>query len=260
MSLALPDCHRTLIVGAAGSLGRACVRTFAEAGATVCAADLALEAAQGTVAGLVGDHDAIAMDVSNPEEVQAMADRLCADAPFDSVVFCAGLAITSTVAAHDWAAYRRLMSVNLDGAFHVGQSFVRPMHKTGKPGSFVFIGSVAGLRGEAAAAAYCASKAGLHSFVDAFAAENTCHGIRANSVAPGSVDSDMIRQVAQQIADERGASYDEIFEEVSHKGAATRLVTPEEVANACLWLASPLSSGVTGTTIRVDVGQLLDRF
>lgn len=258
MSLTLPPSHTALIIGAAGSLGRAAVQAFAGAGARVCAADLTVDAAQTALCGIAGDHQAVALDVSNATDVEAMGETLCAERPFDSVIFCSGVAATATLADHDWNEYRRLMAVNLDGAFYVAKSFVRPMMQAGRPGSFVFIGSVAGLRGEAAAAAYCASKAGLHGFVAAFAAENTQHDIRANAVAPGNVDSAMIRQVAQEIADERGASYEEVFEELSHKGAASRLVSPAEVANTCLFLASPLSGGITGQTITVDVGQMLD--
>ncbi len=251
--------HRAVVIGAAGAIGHACTRAFAEAGVTVTALDKDLDSAAATAATLSGDHAALALDVCDPVAVAKVAEEVWRAGTYDSVVYAPGTVFTANVADIPWARYRALMSVNLDGAFHVAQGFVRPMLAAHRPGSFVFLSSMAGLRGEAGASAYCASKFGLIGLVQSFAAEMTGSGIRVNAVAPGNVDTPMLRQVAREVAASTGPSGDPdaTYASFARVGAARRLVTPAEVADACVWLAGPASAGVTGTTLRVDAGALV---
>ena len=251
--------HKAVVVGAAGAIGSACARAFAEAGATVTAVDKDLDGAAATAATLTGDHAALALDVCDPVAVTRIAEEISQARAYDSVVYAPGTVFTADVADIPWARYRALMSVNLDGAFHVAQGFVRPMLASQRPGSFVFLSSMAGLRGEAGASAYCASKFGLIGLVQSFAAEMTGREVRVNAVAPGNVDTPMLRQVARDIAANTGLSGDPdaTYASFAQVGAARRLVTPAEVAAACVWLAGPASAGVTGTTLRVDAGALV---
>jgi NAD(P)-dependent dehydrogenase (short-subunit alcohol dehydrogenase family) len=250
--------HRALIVGGGGGIGASCVAEFAAAGASVTSLDLKLSMAEESIEGLAGCHRAMQADVSNPDSLQSIVEQIKGDSPFDSIVYCAGVTATSSVIEHDWNEYRRVMSINLDGAFYVAKAFCKTMVEAKSQGSVVFLSSMSGQRGESLASAYCASKFGLIGMMESFAAENTQHGIRANAVAPGNVDSPMLRNVAREISAETGQTAEEVWQELSHQGAAVRLVELTEVAQVCLWLASPLSSGVTGATIRVDAGQTLD--
>lgn len=250
----LPSPHVAAVIGAGGAIGRACIRTFAAAGASIRALDLSETAAATSIEGLDGDHHAGAIDVTDRPGVESCADRIGA---VDSVIYAAGLDYDAEVVATDWQAYRRVMAVNLDGAFHVAAAFALPMIAAARGGAFVYLSSVAGLRGEAGAAVYCASKYGLIGMVASFAAEMTPHGIRANAVCPGSVDSPMLRRVADDIARRKGLNGQELYGAMSHSGAAQRFVRPEEVAETCLYLASPAASAVTGSVIRVDCGSQL---
>ena len=251
--------HKAVIVGAAGAIGGACARAFAGAGATVTALDKDLDGAAATLAPLTGDHAALEVDVCDPAAVAKVAQEIWQAGAYDSVVYAPGTVFTADVADIPWARYRALMSVNLDGAFHVAQGFVRPILAARRPGAFVFLSSMAGLRGEAGASAYCASKFGLIGLAQSFAAELTGSGIRVNAVAPGNVDTPMLRRVAEDVAANTDPPGDPeaVYASFARIGAARRLVSPSEVASACVWLAGPASAGVTGTTLRVDAGGLV---
>ncbi len=250
----LPDGHITVVIGGGGAIGAACVRAFAEAGATVWSVDLHEQAAAGALTDLAGAHHAAACDVTDPASAEALAGVV---GKADSVIYAAGLNADGNVVDIDWSAYRRVMAVNLDGAFHIGAAFARRMSTRGGGGAFVFLSSTAGLRGEAGASIYCASKFGLIGFVESMAAELASERIRVNAVCPGNVDSPMLRDVARRIAERTGADAEAIWLDMAHSGAALRLVTPAEVAALCLHLASPASTAITGTTVRVDAGAML---
>jgi NAD(P)-dependent dehydrogenase (short-subunit alcohol dehydrogenase family) len=246
--------HRAAVVGAGGAIGRATCRAYADAGATVVALDLDVDAARRALADLTGDHSAARVDVTDLASVEQAAVE---SGEIDSVVYGAGIAFTSDVTSTEWSRYRRLMAVNLDGAFYVGAAFARRMLDARRAGSFVFISSTAGQRGEAGASAYCASKFGLIGLVESFAAELTPAGIRVNAVCPGNVDSPLLHAVAGEVAAREGVPAAEVLHRFAHDGAARRLVNPDEVAAAVVWLTSPGAVAITGTMVRVDAGQPL---
>jgi NAD(P)-dependent dehydrogenase (short-subunit alcohol dehydrogenase family) len=246
--------HRAVVIGAGGAIGAAVCRAYARAGANVLALDLEYEAAQRAIAGLHGDHAAAPIDVTDVASVDDAADNAgCVD----SVVYSAGIAFTADVVDLSWSNYRKLMAVNLDGAFYVGAAFARPMLEAGRIGSFVFISSTAGQRGEGGAAAYCASKFALIGFAESFAAELTRAKIRVNVVCPGNVDSPLLRSVSTAVAAREGLNMQVVLHRFAHEGAAQRLVEPDEVAETVVWLCSSLAEAITGATLRVDAGQLL---
>ena len=249
--------HTTVVLGAGGAIGSATCRAFAGVGATVRAADLDGDAASEAVAELEGDHLSAAVDVTDVDEVERLARRVWRRGPVDSVVYAPGVVFTADVADTDPGAYRRLMAVNLDGAFYAARAFVKPMLEAERGGSLVFVSSIAGKRGEAGASAYCASKFGLIGLVQSFAGEVAGRSIRVNAVCPGNVESPMLEKVARDIAAHRGWDEREVWREMADEAAAGRLVSPEEVAAAGLWLCSPAASAVTGEAINVDGGVLI---
>lgn len=245
-----------MVIGGGGAIGRACLRAFAAAGANLWSLDLDGAAAAAGLDGLGHGHHHAALDVTDRK---AVADRAQAIGACDSIVYAAGLESDGDIVDLDWADYRRVMAVNLDGAFHVAAGFAGAMISARRAGSFVFLASMAGLRGEAGTSVYCASKFGVVGLVESFAAEMTPHAIRINAVCPGNVDSPMLRRITQSVTGRVGGDADELYESWSRYGAAQRMVTPREVADLCLFLASPAATAITGAAVRVDAGAMLYR-
>jgi NAD(P)-dependent dehydrogenase (short-subunit alcohol dehydrogenase family) len=248
--------HTVVIFGAGGGIGRATTQAFANAGATVWAVDIDANAVDETVKRLGNTHRSATVDVSDANAVNELATHIWQASPVDSVVYAPGLVFTANVADLEFSDYKRLMAVNLDGAFYVAKAFVREMLSNKRAGSFVFLSSMAGKRGEAGASAYCASKFGLLGMVQSFAAEVATHDIRVNAICPGNVNTPMLRNVAEAIARNTNRNVNDVWQEMANVAAAKRLVEPDEVAQTCLWLCSPSASGITGESINVDAGAL----
>lgn len=238
---------RVLVIGASGGIGRACVKLMAAQSWEVIAADLAKPES---------DPPAVCetLDVTDADTVAKFAE---AHPSVDAVIYAAGTVASMSMERTDFSVWRRIMAVNLDGAAHVAKPFTAQMIERGTGGAFVFLSSAAGLRGESGATAYSASKAGLIGMVEAMAAELTPHNIRVNAVAPGNVDTPMLRKVAADIALNTGETETEVWDGFARTGAAQRLIAPREVAEVCAALCSPPFSGVTGATVPVDAGYLL---
>jgi NAD(P)-dependent dehydrogenase (short-subunit alcohol dehydrogenase family) len=243
-----------VVVGAGGTIGAAICRGYAAAGAAVLALDANEAAARSAVTALPGQaHQAAALDVTDLRAVRAAAAAAACDG-VSSVCYAAGVAPTFGVLAFDWDGYRQTMAVNLDGALYVAHAFGHVMTAARRGGSFCFLSSAAGRRGEAGAAAYCASKFALLGVTESFAAEAGPDGIRVNAVCPGNVDSPMLARVARAQASRRGTSAAAELTAAAGAAALRRLVRPEEVADVVVWLASEHASAVTGAVIDVTAG------
>lgn len=243
-----------VVLGAGGGIGSACCLAFAGAGYRVVAGDIRVSAAEAAVRGLPREPIAAAVDVTRADEVDRFTQGLAADGRIAALVYAPGLVMTAAIERTDWARYRDLMAVNLDGAFHAAAAFARVMKQGGPPAAMVLIASTAGRRGEAGASHYCASKFGLIGLGESLAAELAPDGIRVNVVCPGNVDTPMLREVARQVAAFRGLDEEGVWRSLHETGAARRLVRPEEVAAACVALCEPAFSGTTGATLTVDAG------
>lgn len=248
--------RQVAVIGAGGGIGRACVAAFAASGWRILAADrdgdamrLALDELD-----LSDPHEAHGVDVRDRHAIDRFARHI---GSVDAMIYCAGLVATMPIAETDFDVFDHVMAVNLSGAAHAASAFARTMKSARTGGSMVFIASTAGLRGEANASAYCASKFGLIGLVQSVAAELTACDIRVNAVAPGNVDTPMLRRVAEDIAALEDRSVEAVWHDLAHAGAAQRLIKPEEVASLCVALCAPQSAGLTGATIPIDGGALL---
>ena len=235
---------KALVIGAAGHLGKACVEELLSLGSEVFAADLIKPNIPGA--------SAMEIDVTKLESVKAQIMDIEKNGPIDALVYAAGVNFTGYVDETDWQQYQKLMQVNLQGAFHVGAALEESMRKVKRNFSSVFISSTAGLKGEAGGSIYVATKFGLIGFVQSFASEIAQFGGRANAVCPGNVDSPMLRKLAGQIADRQSKTEEQVLRELAASSAFHRLIDPNEVAKACVWLLSAHSSGISGQTIVVD--------
>lgn len=246
---------RALVVGAAGAIGAAVTRDLAASGCTVLAADL--REANGVVAGLTGDgHTAAEVDVIDLASVQSLVTRAFAGGELHAVVYAAGTNTSGPIGELDWADYDRVMGVNLRGAFHLASTLAEPLTAQRATASVVLLASTAGQRGEAGGSVYCASKFGLIGLMQSLAAELAPAGVRVNAVAPGNVDSPMLRELAVHVAEREGTDAATVLSALAAEAAQRRLVGVHEVAAACTWLLSSRASGITGTTVNVDGGTL----
>ena len=239
--------HFSLVIGSNGTIGTACKEALTSAGSEVILMDCDLPKTKSA-------NMFLKCDVTNIEEVINAAKKIM---KIDSLIYAAGLNYDAKVIDTNWNEYRKLMSVNLDGAFHIGSVFGKKMAQQ-KSGSFIFLSSFAGLRGEAGASVYSATKFGLIGFMESFAAEMTSFNVRVNAICPGNVDSPMLKQVAKDIAKRNNLSAQNIYNEMKNSGAAKRFVNPNEVADLAVFLSSNQSTGITGSVIKIDCGAGVD--
>lgn len=241
-----------IVTGAAMGMGEATARLFAEAGAKVVVADFNDEKGKAVVADIVrsgGSATFVHVDISKAADVEAMvAAAVKAYGRLDVAVNNAALTPDDKpVHEFDEAYWDRLMSVDLKGTALCLKYELRQMLAQGKGGSIVNISSVSGFRPQATTVAYVAAKHGVNGLTKVAALENGQHNIRVNSVAPGAIDTPMLRGALEQFGLDPVAYAPQL-------SLLNRFAQPSEVAQASLWLASDLSSYVTGTTIHVDAG------
>ena len=237
--------RRAFVTGGASGIGAAIVRRLAADGAQVVIADLDLPGAQ-ALAQQIGA-TAVALDVTDLDNVaQVMARLAAAEGPFEILVNNAGLdqhAFFTDTAAPDW---RRLLAVNLEAVFATTHAALPAMQKACF-GRIINIASEAGRMGSRGGAVYAAAKGGVIAFTQSIARENGRYGITANVVAPGPIDTPMLRAAVAQ----RG---EPLLKAMTQATLAGRLGTPEEVAAAVAFLASDGAAFITGETLGVSGG------
>lgn len=241
-----------LITGAGSGIGRAMTVLFAREGAAVLAADVNQAGADETVR-LVRDAggraEALKADVSRSADVQAMiAGCLQAFGRIDVLCNNAGIGSTQTVVDTPEEVWSRVFEVNVTGTF-LGCKYAIPHMIEAGGGAIVNTASVAGLVGIKNRAAYCASKGAVVLLTKSIALDYVNEGIRCNCVCPGTVGSPWVERllaVASDPAAERAS--------LEARQPMGRLGTPEEIAEAALYLASDAASFVTGSELVIDGG------
>lgn len=237
-----------IITGAASGIGAASARLFAQEGAKVCIADIDMEKGTQVADSITesgGDAFFQNLDITSEhawkDAVNKVVDRYRL---LNVLVNCAAMPHAATVeetTAEDWD---RVMEVNAKGTF-LGTREVIPHMRRAGGGSIINISSGAGLVGQSWAAAYNASKAAVHLLAKSTAIQYAKDGIRANSVHPGAIDTQMLHQSEEQIGDSE-----------AFNRPMGRMGTPEEIGYGILFLASDESSYTTGTELIIDGGKL----
>lgn len=243
---------RTAVVTGGGrGIGLACSQALAEAGAAVIIADVDPEvAAAGQHELAKAGHDAttVGMDVTNPEQVTAVAEDLTDRfGSVDILINNAGIA-RSGVNAEDVADehWRNVIDVNLNGVFWCCRAFGKYMIANGH-GAIVNLGSMSGdiVNRPQPQSYYNASKAAVHHLTRSLAAEWGQSGVRVNAVAPTYIETEMLKTV-------KGA--DDLKREWLRDTPMGRLGRPEEIASVVLFLASDAASLLTGSIVSADAG------
>jgi 2-keto-3-deoxy-L-fuconate dehydrogenase len=258
--MTLLSTHNTaLVTGAASGIGRAVAHALAN---------------QGVKRLILVDRDATRLDQlarEMPETQTVLAVGDVADADFwartqallvdlDMAVINAGVSGASTITETDFDEWRRILSINLDGAFLSLQAAMRAMTKAVEPkGSIVFTASASGLKAEVGTAAYGASKAGLLQLMRVAAKEGAAQGIRVNAIAPAGVETAMWSGTAY-FRDRVSALGSEaaVYAEIAAAGTPLgRFATADEIAAQICFLLSPAAATITGATLSSDGGYLL---
>ncbi len=248
-----------VVTGAAGGIGKQIARTFARAGASIAIADLDHAGAQRAAAELERDGAraiAVAVDVTSEAQVDvAMARVVEAFGRIDVLVSNAGVQIVAPLEDFEFADWRRVIAIHLDGAFLCTRAALRQMYKQGSGGSIIYMGSVHSKEASLLKAPYVAAKHGLMGLAKVVAKEGAKHGVRANVICPGFVRTPLVdRQIPEQ-ASALGISPEAVVREVMLKETVDgEFTTIEEVAEAALFFASFGSNALTGQSLTVSHG------
>jgi len=231
---------KVVITGAGGGIGSALVKAFAGEGATVIGCDRSAT----TDEPIAPDHLEV-FDLLDPTSIGRAAENILSSfgAP-DCLINNAGWTRAELMEDVTPEVIARELQLNLAGVMQFTQALLPAMLER-EIGSIVFVSSVNAIQ-HFGNPVYAAAKAGIEAYSRAIAVEYGAHGIRSNSICPGSTRT--------HAWDHRLQAEPALLPRVTRLYPLQRMVTPEEVANAVLFLASPLSSGITGVTLPVDAG------
>jgi 2-hydroxycyclohexanecarboxyl-CoA dehydrogenase len=236
------DGRRAVVTGGARGIGAAIAERLASEGAEVVVADVDRNAAERTATRIGGS--AVALDVADAVAVER---ALAAIEPVDVLVSNAGTDDFGWFGDMTPERWRRLLAVNVEGAFACTRAVLPPMQAAGY-GRIVVIASEAGRIGSKANAVYAATKGALIAFVKSLARENARYGITVNAIAPGPIETPLLEANRSLPRGER------IVAAMIAGTQLGRLGTPEEVAAAAAFLAAEEASYVTGETLGVSGG------
>jgi NAD(P)-dependent dehydrogenase (short-subunit alcohol dehydrogenase family) len=230
--------RRAFVTGGASGIGAAIAVRLAADGADVTIGDVDLDTAKGH-ADRIGA-TAVHLDVTDPASAQA---AIADGGPFDVLVNNAGIDLSGVffgkVTVEQW---RRLLAVNLEGVFACTQAALPAMQRAGW-GRIVNLSSEAGRKGAKADAVYAATKGAVIAFTASIAMENARYGITVNAVAPGPIETPLLRRMPPKA-----------IEIVTASTLLRRLGQPEEIAAAVSFLASDEAAYITGETLAVSGG------
>ena len=238
-----------LITGASRGIGSGIARVFAQNGANVAftysSSEAPALALQEELSKLGVTVKAYKSDASNFEACEKLASEVMSDFDsLDALINNAGITKDNLLMRMSEEDFDKVIKVNLKSVFNMTKAFQRVFLKQ-RNGSIINISSIVGVKGNAGQANYAASKAGMIGFTKSIALELGSRNIRANVIAPGFIETEMTDKLDETVVEQWRAGI-----------PLKRGGTPEDVANACLFFASDLSSYITGQVLLVDGGML----
>ncbi|MEM9441090.1 MAG: SDR family NAD(P)-dependent oxidoreductase [Pseudomonadota bacterium] len=236
-----------LVTGGGNGIGQATAKRFASDGAFVAIADLDGDAARGTALAITkdgGKAEAFEVDVGNEKSVSEMALSVKTSlGPTSILVNCAGIGTTSPLLLTDLETWNKTIEVNLTGSFLVTKALLPDMVEAGF-GRIILIGSINSRKALKRRNAYAVSKAGVASLTQLIAVEFSEHGITANCIIPGPIDTALTKRMHDQ----------EIRDAYLDRLPIKRYGKPEEIAAAAAFLSSDDAAYITGHFLDVDGG------
>lgn len=239
--------HRVLITGGGSGAGADLARGFAAAGAEVVIAGRRLDALQ-AVAGT--RMQCVQADVTQEDSVAAM---LAAAGPCDIVIANAGAAETAPFPRLTLDQWNAMLAVNLTGVFLTFREGLRQMTGWGR---LIAVASTAGLKGYGYASAYAAAKHGVVGLTRSVAQEVARREVTANALCPGFLDTEMTERSLANIMAKTGKDRDQALAALTAVNPQNRLIRPQEVTAAALWLCGQGSEGINGQAIPIAGGEV----
>jgi NAD(P)-dependent dehydrogenase (short-subunit alcohol dehydrogenase family) len=243
-----------MVTGAASGIGRGIAIRLAEMGAKVSILDRNIEGGKETVSTIVradGSASFVTCEVLSRADCQAAVKRTLDNyGRIDILCNNAGVVIRKDVVALEEEEWNTVLDVTLKSVYLLSREVIPQMRQNGG-GTIINTGSGWSLKGGPKAAAYCAAKGGVLNLTRAMAIDHGKDNIRVNCVCPGDIDTPMLASECRQL----GETPEQFMKEAANR-PLSRVGTPQDVANAVLFLASDMAKWITGTHIVVDGGGL----
>ncbi|HKC31179.1 MAG TPA: 3-hydroxybutyrate dehydrogenase [Burkholderiales bacterium] len=248
-----------VVTGAASGIGKEIARTFVREGAKVAIADLNQAGADAAAAELGGPERraiGVAMDVTSEAQVEAgMARAVKAFGRLDVLVSNAGIQIVAPLDQFDFAKWKQMLAIHLDGAFLTTRAALRQMYQQGDGGSIIYMGSVHSKEASLLKGPYVTAKHGLVGLAKVVAKEGAKHGVRANVICPGFVRTPLVDKQIPEQAKALGISEEDVVKNIMLKDTVDgEFTTVEDVAEAALFFAAFESNALTGQSLVVSHG------
>jgi 3-hydroxybutyrate dehydrogenase len=248
-----------IVTGAASGIGKEIAATFAREGARVAIADLNAKGADAVADEIKsngGQAMGVAMDVTSESAVEAgTAKIVAAFGGIDILVSNAGIQIVAPLDQFEFAKWKQLLAIHLDGAFLTTRAALRQMYKQKRGGSIIYMGSVHSKGASVLKAPYVTAKHGLIGLAEVVAKEGAAHGVRANVICPGFVRTPLVEKQIPEQAKALGISEADVIKTVMLKETVDgQFTTVQDVAATALFFASFNSNALTGQSLVVSHG------
>ncbi|ETD70770.1 3-hydroxybutyrate dehydrogenase [Pelistega indica] len=248
-----------LVTGAASGLGKEIAETYAKAGAAVGVADLNIEGANAVAAQIReagGKAIGLAMDVADEDQVnKGVADLVAEFGGIDILVSNAGVQIIDPIHKFEFAKWKKMLAIHLDGAFLTTKAALEHMYKDDKGGVVIYMGSVHSHLASKLKAPYVTAKHGLLGLARTLAKEGAPHNVRSHVICPGFVKTPLVeKQIAEQ-AKELNISEEDVVKKVMLGDTVDgEFTTAQDIAQTALFLAAFPNKALTGQSVVVSHG------